>query len=504
VRGALNWRSERPLPTWLLFGIVLLVFAILIAGSLPDVLSLDLWVFKDRGSLLNMDRLIDQGLRPGIDAYYSYGLLPLLIQRVLFRLFGRDFWPILACNLIYFLLIAAGWTLVIRALSRHRLWMLVLAALSPLVISVNPTLPYSLVMLSMLWALVLVLYGRGSWALAVAAVGCVSVPSVPLVLAALLVVMIVIEWWLDGSRRIGGLVWRLLPGAVTYGLLVSVLVAAFGIGPMLATATPLTGMAFYKSVHYSLFGSAMAFLHPPGTGVGYYLQSPVVWFVVGELMVWGLGVAAITLMIRRRRLLPAAMVVVLCAALEAFYVFAAFGSVSQHGFYDQLIVAGVVIGLATLPVGLLRAPLLTLFVVCGLFGHILQLRWTVSTWRYQRPVSDPAPLFARLDWSAEWRQILALAAQHHLLLLSYGTGVQQYFPQVHSPEVWFLQVGQLLPADHARLMRQIAGSDVLVEDLTGPTDFIDHDPAIQSDLSTMCRSQTLSYFRVWTRAPCLK
>jgi hypothetical protein len=300
VRGALNWRSERPLPTWLLFGIVLLVFAILIAGSLPDVLSLDLWVFKDRGSLLNMDRLIDQGLRPGIDAYYSYGLLPLLIQRVLFRLFGRDFWPILACNLIYFLLIAAGWTLVIRALSRHRLWMLVLAALSPLVISVNPTLPYSLVMLSMLWALVLVLYGRGSWALAVAAVGCVSVPSVPLVLAALLVVMIVIEWWLDGSRRIGGLVWRLLPGAVTYGLLVSVLVAAFGIGPMLATATPLTGMEFYKSVHYSLFGSAMAFLHPPGTGVGYYLQSPVVWFVVGELMVWGLGVAAITLMIRGR------------------------------------------------------------------------------------------------------------------------------------------------------------------------------------------------------------
>lgn len=502
MRSALNWRFERGLNSWLLFAAVLLIFGLIIAGSLPDVLSLDLWVFKDRGSLLNMDRLIDQGLRPGIDAYYSYGLLPLLIQRVLFQLFGRDFWPILACNIIYFLAIAVGWTLIIRVLSRPRVWLLVVAALSPLVISVNPTLPYSLVMLSMLWALVLVLYGRSTWALAVAAIGCVSVPSVPLVLAALLLMLIVAEWWYEGSRKIGGLVWRLLPGAVTYGLLVAVLTAVFGIGPMLATATPLTGMEFYKTVNYTLFGSAIAFLHPAGAGLGYYLQSPVVWFVIGELTLWGLGVAAIAMMLQRRQLVPTAMVVVLCAALEAFYVFAAFGSVSQHGFYDQLIVAGVVIGLASLPLGQVRMPLLMLFVVCGLFGNILQLRWTVSTWRYQRPVSDPAPLFARTDWSAEWQQVLALAARHRLLLLSYGTGAQQYFPQVQSPDVWFLQVGQLLPADHARLMGQIAGSDVLVEDLTGPTDFIDHDPGVQAALSTMCQTQTMPYFRIWTRQPC--
>src|SRR4051812_32930856 len=68
------------------FGIMLAVFLGLNAVSWPILLSFRLWVLQDRSSFLNLSYLLDEGRILGVDTYYSYGLLPVLLQEVLFRL----------------------------------------------------------------------------------------------------------------------------------------------------------------------------------------------------------------------------------------------------------------------------------------------------------------------------------------------------------------------------------------------------------------------------------
>jgi len=156
--------------------IFLVAFFGLFFLSWPTVLSLDLWVFKDRGSFLNLDTLLGQHLRLGVDAYYSYGLLPVWIQHLLFRVFGAGYGPLLGCTVVTIALMALFWALLLRHLPEERIWLLAIVALCPIVIWVNPNFPYSLVQLSMLFALWLVLENRLSAALAVSMIGCLSVP----------------------------------------------------------------------------------------------------------------------------------------------------------------------------------------------------------------------------------------------------------------------------------------------------------------------------------------
>ena len=88
------------------FRLFLGVFTAIYILSWPVLFSLDLWILKDRGSFLNLDYLIDQHLRLGVDTFYSYGLLPVLIQHGLFVLFGRGYWPLIGCAIATMVLMA--------------------------------------------------------------------------------------------------------------------------------------------------------------------------------------------------------------------------------------------------------------------------------------------------------------------------------------------------------------------------------------------------------------
>ena len=245
----------------------------------------------------------------------------------------------------------------------------------------------------------------------------------------------------------------------------------------------------------------MKFLHPAGASLGYYLQSRAAGVVVGTMTLFALGISSVGVMVYRRRLIPGAIIVAICAILHAFFVFVAFGPPDEHVIYDPLIAAGVITGTATLPIGRTRMPLLMIFVLLGVLGQLQDLRTRVWMWRHEVQVANPAPLYATPEWNDEWSRVVDAAAAHRLLLLSYGTGMHHYFPGVESPKVWFLEVGQVLPVDHARLMLQLEAADVVVVDLTGPTAFIDHDLPIQATLSAMCLTDTMRDFRIWMRKP---
>jgi|GEM_PF-4549528 hypothetical protein len=98
------------------------VFLALFIASWPVVFSFDLWVFNDRGNLLNVESLLDSGLRLGVDTYYSYGLLPTLLQHLAFT-FGSGYWPMLGLSLAALFALAFVWAHIFHRLPRSPAWL---------------------------------------------------------------------------------------------------------------------------------------------------------------------------------------------------------------------------------------------------------------------------------------------------------------------------------------------------------------------------------------------
>lgn len=485
------------------FALMLGSFAAIYLISWPVVFSLDLWILKDRGSFLNLDYLLDQHLRLGVDTFYSYGLLPVSIQHWLFVLFGRGYWPLLGCAVATMVLMALFCALFLRYLPRETIWLVALLAMSRLLNPVNPNLPYSLVQLSLLFALLFVLLGRLDIGLAFSAIGCWSVPSLPLVMTAALAALLFIDWLLKPSRSLSSLLRSFAPGVLTYLALGVLLAFEFGWASVFATATPMAGMHFYKQIHYGSGQALMEFLHPWGFRsfhyVSYILFTPAGWWVLSTVSITVFGILAARRMAIRRALAPKDMAIVLCALIQAVFVSVAYGAPHQHYLFDPILVVGMLLGLSALSKGIARNAWLTLFLGLGIAGQATLARAVWQGWKEIKSPTATANLYANAGWVAEWRNILELSTRENLLLLSYSTGAHHYFPTVHSPDAWTLQEGQLLPADKARVMEQLDDAGVVVLDLTSPTDLVDMDADFRRHLDSLCLTQSTTYFQVWWR-----
>lgn len=480
---------------------LLSAFSLLTLVSWPILFSFDLWVLKDRGSFLNLDILLSKHWRLGVDTFYSYGLLPVSLQHLLFVVFGRGYWPLIGCTTVTLILMAAFWTGLLRHLPANRIWLITVVLISPILLWVNPNLPYSLVQLSLLFGLLCVLNNRLDLAFASSVIGCFSVPSLPLAFALLIVCAIGIEWMLGPSRSVSLLVRKLLPGVVAYLLVAAMLVALHGLPSVLATATPLLGMRFYKAAHFDSLQTSVEFLYPTGHSIpyyiGYYIGTPVTWWFACTLTLFAFGLLALRRMSRRRALDPKSLFLVLCASLQAIFAVAARGSVEQYVIYDPILAAGVLVGITEFSSGRQRNRILICFLVLSMLSEVKQVRSTVLAWRDTRASSQTASLYAPQDLRREWAEIDRLSSDHKLLLLSYGTGANNYFPHIETADLWMLRTGQIFPDDRQRLLAKVANADVVVEDLTGLTSAWDSDAAVQRELSAMCLTASTPNFRTW-------
>lgn len=483
--------------------LLLAAFAALVLLSWPIVFSFDLWVLKDRGNLLNLDYLLEQHLRLGVDAYYIYGLLPVTLQHMAFAVGGRGYWPLLAFDAVYIPAMAVFWAWLVRRTPRPRLWLVAAVGLSPILLWVNPNFPYVLVQLSLLFSLLLVYERRLSAALCVAIIGCYSVPSLPLVAAATIGGFILVDWWQSPGRRLAGLLRALAPGVAVFLSLAIVFTALYGFGSVLASLLPLRGGAgFYQANHFGLFvrGSGLDFLYPADVGWRYYLANRAGWWIFSSVVLFVFAAIALATSVWQRKLTGAAAFIGLCAIIHGVFAFRAYGSPPQHVIYDPILAAGVVGGLAWLPLGTWRTLITVPFVGLGVLGSWGQVHETYSDWRETRVSADTAGLYAQTAWTAEWGGILRIARERRVLFLSYGTGVHHYFPALQSPESWTVQQGQMLPADMERLQAKISSAEVVVEDLSGPTLILDTAPEITQALQAFCLGSTTPNFKTyWKR-----
>jgi hypothetical protein len=213
------------------------------------------------------------------------------------------------------------------------------------------------------------------------------------------------------------------------------------------------------------------------------------------------AILAVRRMVIRRALDRRDMVIVLCGLIQDVFVCVAYGSPHQHYIFDPILVVGMLLGLSALQTGTTRKVLLTLFLALGIAGQATLARAVLQGWKQIKSPTATVNLYADSDWVTEWQKILELSAHRSLLLFSYSTGAHHYFPSIHSPDIWTLQRGQLLPADKIRVMEQLDNADVVVLDLTSPTYLVDLDKDIQRRLYSLCLTQSTSYFQVWRRSP---
>ncbi len=480
----------------------------MVLASWPTEFSFDLWVFKDRGNFLNFAYLLDKGFRPGVDTYYLYGLLPVLLQDVVFDLFGRGPWPIIGLHICYLALMSAALTVVVRHTPKPMLWNLGAIALVPIIIWVNPNLSYVLVQVTMLWSIALLLERRYRLAVVVSAFGCWSVPSLPLVLSASLVVLLFACWWLEGPRTLKRLLQLGYPGLLAYLGIGAGLAAYFSIDSVLATALPFQGASFYKAVNYGFMSSLKVFLYPGQTesrpnwsALRYFVFDRATWWVLATVLLTIFGTRGFLRMWRERQLDPKALFVLFCAVMQIVFILVAYGTPPQHIIYDPLVAAGTLLGLSMLAASRARTLLIGVFFTVTALSHGNQASYTWWLWKATKPSPDSAGFYSPPEFTSAWKEVVDLSKQRPVFLLSYATGVHHYFPTIDTAESWLIQWGQTLPPDRERLLAKLRTADVVVEDVTGITTIFERDEEIKAELAKLCMFRMNPYFIYWSRTP---
>ena len=180
-------------------------------------------------------------------------------------------------------------------------------------------------------------------------------------------------------------------------------------------------------------------------------------------------------------------------------MFLAYGSTDSYIIYLPVLAAGMIMGLSWSPLGRLKWALVGLFVGLGVTSSITQYRTTVKLWRETKRSEKTAGLYAKPAWAEEWSQITELGRDRKLLVLSYGSGSHHFFPQVQSPDNWFLLPGLIFESERQRLLAKLGSADVIVQDLGSPTQYVDQDRDIQQALRSICMTNVTSNFRIWRR-----
>ncbi len=438
----------------LLFGAEVVPLDILQA---PAFMRLVTFACSDSGANLVAPHLLARGLRPAVDFGYIYGLLPLLLGRIWFGLFGTAPIAYQAACTVCGLLIA--WALA-RISVRLRLgWIGIALIVASMPFTVRPMLPnltHALEAAILANALAEQLASRRA-ALALATAACFTKPSMGYIYGLLLLVLIALD--LRNRNQLTALSFArmLLPAFVTGVALTIVLVAVYGPMPLVHTLSPAQGVAMYRALNFGFFsGTGHRYLYFPGARPGYYLGDFVALWALAGLWLLGAAIAEST----RLRDNPAAELVITCAIMHVMFVAVFYGHPASWTYYSYLLTIGIV---ATS----VRRSMFTRSAVASLAALAM-----VSTAVYLRTVYRQyreAASVARIDqlWATraevdEWTQVLALAEGHPTVALHYAGATELLSPAFEPPTALFMVPAEALPQELQREADQLESAARIV------------------------------------------
>lgn len=236
----------------------------------------------DGGAALRADEIIAMGQRPGVDFFYYYGPLPLLVSRAFFGIFGRSPFALFALVGLIGVGFAGGLASIVESFKPTRLGTLLVAVASVHTITVLvPT--HALEAAMLIWAVAMRVRGRRPAAFVFAICGIFAKLSMGTVLLAGLIALTVFDAIRERSKQ----PLRSLFAIPATSLVLFVACSLF-LGPasVIACFDPRLGAALYTVGDMGFLREGRNFWHPAGHSLGWYLGGmPGPWLVANALLI---------------------------------------------------------------------------------------------------------------------------------------------------------------------------------------------------------------------------
>ncbi|HLI80929.1 MAG TPA: hypothetical protein VKV03_13165 [Candidatus Binataceae bacterium] len=430
-------------------------------ARLPESMRFDRFAFCDHGANLTLQYLIDNGLRPSLDFGYHYGLLPALVGRIWFAVFGATPWAYQGAMLIADLLCA--WALA-KILSQLKIGVIGIAlAIITLGYSfqasyINFAHAIEAVLLS--HALAQQLRSSRSTSLALCAAAVFDKPSMGYIYGLVLVVLIVRD--LAGTdsapRRIAA---ALAPATIVFVSLAITLSAIFGMHTVLHTALPIEGATAYHALNYGLLGTGREFWDPQKFPWTYYAIDVAGFWIAGTLFLFGSAL----LQLRRadHSKLPIKEAILTCAILHLAFLVLFFGNQWSWIYYPYLLTIGVAVATGVGPTSRRVGVILC---AVALISYTDLAYWTHRWWQTTTRDAATAGLWAPEDERQEWQQVLSSTHRHKVVMLDSMGAAELLFPGFENPVSLFLTRGLMQRDDVRRKLAQLATAEVAVVPIT--------------------------------------
>jgi hypothetical protein len=441
-------------PTTLILLLVVLQLAHMLA-RLPIVGRLELFLTADYGGNLTLDHLLARGLRPTIDFFDPYGLLPAVVGRAWFGLFGRTAHSYLGAVAVLHVL--AAWGLACAIVAARAAWtglILVIATLPFTLPTTHANLSHGLEAVLLIWAIGSQARGQAAEALAITAVALFCKPSMAYVYGLCLTLAIVWE-----SRHTPRLVaTQLAPAATVVAILGLTLGLSFGLEPLVESLIPIRMARIYRAVDFGFFhGVGRRFWLPPGATCAHYVGTVRGYWLAASIV---LVAGALVQILQDPRNRPARLALTM-AVLHAVFVSMFFGGEAFWIHYAYVLTIGLAALAASGPLG--RRCVLGVALLALAADRSLPREW-LSAWQEVGLMPRTLGLWTTPEGDRHWRATVAAIQgdQPRAVFLATFCNAGLFDPAFEPPLNLFLVLGMDDTVDAQRIAEQIRKTSTVV------------------------------------------
>ena len=464
---------------WGIVSAVLVAELLILMGlKLPAIARFEGFAFADWGANLTVQVLLDQGMRPGQDFYYPYGLLPLAVGRLWYGVLGRT-------PMAYLSAIAVCQVLTGVAIARFCTsnWVgrggvaVAIIATPILVPPTHPNLSHAMETVLLAFALAEQARGCRSRALLLATLAVLSKPSLAYPSGLVILAGIAAELGRNPHPIVPRIARMLGPAAVVGLGSLLLLPLWFGVEAVHRTLFPFQAASIHQEVGYGFFyGSGRRFWQPIGAGPGHYLGTVRGFWLASSLILCIGGAIAFLRLLRGKskgKARDGDESILSCAVLHALFVGFFFASEFSWVYYGFVLLMGLS-GIA----GRLRGRVGLAFTIAVVLVGLLTLRTfpreIVELWKSSQRAPITQGLWTTPNLAREWSRVRELTEGHPTAILSWAGASELFEPDRFGPPVrFFILPGMSEHREIDRLADRVASSEFVVRPKASSQGFVE-------------------------------
>ena len=423
----------------------------------PLLYNFDKFALGDWGGYLVAHYLVQQGKLPVTDFGWQYGLLPLLLQNLWFHLEAATPLSFLMLSLPFALIttIALGRFANLEGTAPGHLLLFVSL---PFIVEIGDlvhVLERSLLCVGLLRQA----QGKRNQSLAFATAACFTKPSMGYLYGLVLLILIVLELRRQGGPKIPALVRSLMPAMCTGLGLILLLSITFGRFALFNSLLPVSGARAYQVLNYGWRGAAWGFFYFPGVRIGYYLGTPVTFWVCATLYLTGSVVLLGWRVLQGRPAAANYEIVVTCALLHLGLLVFFYGPPNSWSFYAYVLVMGIVATDFWTPTG---AKLIWGLCVIAALANYAEFGSSIKAWKTMRQSPMTAELFAPPAETTEWSRVASIASTRDPEIFSWDGAAEVLFPWLPKPVGAFIIPGIATDGEIQRKVKQLRSAQTVI------------------------------------------